>query len=781
SLTIAKLLTTRTISTGVGSAPTQVCAADIDGDDDRDLVVVCPGTSTLWIGVNDGTGLFTVSRTVAVGAVPQQAWLDDCDDDGDRDVVVRCADGSVRTFEVGAPTGLDLIISTPVTVPAGTYNSITVLDSGVATLSPISGGVIAGIVVASMRVKRGGVVKGNIQVSNAFVLEAGATMEIAQAAGLHPTAGPITGPGTVSLSPGATYAYTGTGAQETGSGLPPVVAGLLLGNDLTQLTLTNPVMLAISPPPNGCCWEILVCHARMLDPNFTALPGTPKKRVISNGKLTLGSSAQGTAVLDVRNIEAIGDVTVQTWISAMPEPRGYRHFSPPVDGVHLEDLVVTSATGAPVYAPVVNPAFNTAADPLSVRPYPTVFGFDEARPAATSGFAAGYYSPDALTVPCPLGRGLSMYVPGKLTWSTTGLVTSDNVAIGGLTNTPGPTGAPTERSGWHIAGNPFPSMLCWDSVTVPAGLSAAIFVWESAGGVNGRYLTRANGLGSLPGGLLGVGQAFFCRVTDPATPPGGLTLVIEPEHTVIRSINDARKSILSIIRRAVPRPLLTLTLGGAGASAAALDETTVYFQGGATAGLDDAFDGAKPGHNVGVPTLATLSPDGATELAINGLAATDLAPGATVELLLDVPAPGAYALRVSELRFLDGQRVVLLDRLTGVRHDLLTSSAVSVQATRAGEMRGRFAVESTGGRVLGTAHATSRTAPLTLFPNPARDAVRVAGAAAGQRVQLLDGVGRVVRTAVAGAEPTRLLPLTGLAPGLYVVRSGAQARRLVVE
>ncbi len=771
----------RVISTGAGSGPTQVCAGDIDGDDDRDLVVVCPGTSTLWIGVNDGAGLFSVTRTVAVGAVPQQAWLDDCDDDGDRDVVVRCADGSVRVFEVGPPTGLDLIISTPVTVPNGLYNSITVLDSGVATLSPIAGGAIAGIVVGAVRVKNGGMVRGNVVVNSAFVLEAGATMEIAQAAGLHPTTGPITGAGTVSLSPNAVYVYTGTGAQETGAGLPPVVAGLLLGNDLTQLTLTNPVVIAPSFFKSGCCWEIPVCHARMLDPNFSALPGTPKKRVVSNGKLTLGSSAAGTALIDVRTLEVIGDVTVQTWISAMPEPRGYRHFSPPVGGMHLDDLIVTSATGAPVYAPVVNPAFNTAADPLSVRPYPTAFGFDEARPAATSGFAAGYYSPDALTAPCPLGRGLSMYVPGKLTWSTTGPVTSDNVAIGGLTNTPDPTGAPSERAGWHIVGNPFANMLCWDSVTVPAGLSAAIFVWESTGGANGRYLTRANGLGSLPGGLLGVGQGFFCHVTDPATPPGGLTLLLEPEQTVIRSLNDTRKGILSLIRRPVPRPLLTVTLGATGAPAAALDETTLYFQGGATAGLDDAFDGAKPGRNVGVPTLATLSPDGATELALNGLAASDLAAGATVELLLDVPTPGTYALRVGELRFLDGQRVVLLDRLTGARHDLLTTPTVALSAARAGEMRGRFAVEFNGGRVLGTPAGSVARTRLMLFPNPAHDAVRVVGAAAGQRVQILDGVGRVVRTAMAGAELTTLLPLTGLAPGVYVVRSGAQARRLVVE
>jgi hypothetical protein len=70
---------------------------------------------------------------------------------------------------------------------------------------------------------------------------------------------------------------------------------------------------------------------------------------------------------------------------------------------------------------------------------------------------------------------------------------------------------------------------------------------------------------------------------------------------------------------------------------------------------------------------------------------------------------------------------------------------------------------------------------LTLAPNPARTTT-LAGAAAGASVEVYDVLGRLVLTATADAAGTAALVLPeGLATGVYVVRSGAQAVRLVVE
>jgi hypothetical protein len=70
----------------------------------------------------------------------------------------------------------------------------------------------------------------------------------------------------------------------------------------------------------------------------------------------------------------------------------------------------------------------------------------------------------------------------------------------------------------------------------------------------------------------------------------------------------------------------------------------------------------------------------------------------------------------------------------------------------------------------------------TVYPNPARTAVTVLGLPPGQAVQVLDGVGRVVLAGTVPAQGGLSLALpAGLASGVYVVRAGAQARRLLVE
>ncbi len=71
---------------------------------------------------------------------------------------------------------------------------------------------------------------------------------------------------------------------------------------------------------------------------------------------------------------------------------------------------------------------------------------------------------------------------------------------------------------------------------------------------------------------------------------------------------------------------------------------------------------------------------------------------------------------------------------------------------------------------------------LVLFPNPARAEVAVWGAAAEASVQVFDALGRSVIAAAADVGGTARLALpAGLPPGVYIVRSGTQARRLTVE
>lgn len=81
-----------------------------------------------------------------------------------------------------------------------------------------------------------------------------------------------------------------------------------------------------------------------------------------------------------------------------------------------------------------------------------------------------------------------------------------------------------------------------------------------------------------------------------------------------------------------------------------------------------------------------------------------------------------------------------------------------------------------------TVALTPAAAGLALFPNPTQQLTTLTGTAAHALVQVFDALGRTVTTATADGDGTAQLALpTGLAPGVYVVRTGTQALRLLIE
>ncbi|SNC66050.1 Por secretion system C-terminal sorting domain-containing protein [Hymenobacter gelipurpurascens] len=122
-------------------------------------------------------------------------------------------------------------------------------------------------------------------------------------------------------------------------------------------------------------------------------------------------------------------------------------------------------------------------------------------------------------------------------------------------------------------------------------------------------------------------------------------------------------------------------------------------------------------------------------------------------------------------------------------------SATSLEATvPAGATAGPVSVRTSAGlaasaavvfqptAVTATTHAA--TSKLQLYPNPATTFVHLPGLAAGSRVQLVDLVGRPVRTAILASNGR--VSVQGLAPGLYTLRATNQqgqhfAGKLLVE
>ncbi len=619
---------------------------------------------------------------------------------------------------------------------SGIYNNVLIVGG-----ADVSAGMLD--VSGSLTVQVGATLAGDgscapVTGAGSFTLEDGATLLICHPQGIAASGatGQIRLTGTRSFGTGAFYSYVGTSAQLTGTGVPANLTGSLTVDNAAGVDLNNSLSIR----------GIL----RLTNGNLR--PG--------DGSLTILSGPTGTGMVVNENGVVPGLAVVQRYIEgSITTNVGYHHLSSPVRAAVVGDLMCVG------FMPIVNPAYNAPANPIGVRPYPNVLGYDETRFPTSSNFTQGYFSPTALSDVLVSGRGYSVYMKGGLTPDFNGELTTGDVALPSLTRTGNFLGG-GQKSGWHLLGNPYPSPIDWDLVTVPTGMSPAVSIFRSAGGVSGAYVSYTNGIGTPGTDLIGMGQSFFARVTS-ATPVSftftdACRLTTYANPGVFRSTPDAR-------------PVLALSLRGNAAAKAETVETHVYFQDGATAAFDDAFDAARPGRNVGVPTLATLA--GAEELGVNALAPAALTAGTRVALLVEVPAAGRYELAVSTLRNLTDGEVYLLDAVTGTEQALTAATRYAFSAATAGEQTNRFALR------FGASSAATATAALSVWPNPAqvRATVRLTATDAGT-LTVVDAVGRVVRTQALTAGQTDVtVDLAGLPGGVYSVRAGAASARLVVE
>jgi hypothetical protein len=76
--------------------------------------------------------------------------------------------------------------------------------------------------------------------------------------------------------------------------------------------------------------------------------------------------------------------------------------------------------------------------------------------------------------------------------------------------------------GWNLMGNPYPSSIDWDAVTIPSEMNAAFWLFDPTIGANGDYVYYINGGGvaNTTSAFIPSGQGFFVRATGG---PGSLT------------------------------------------------------------------------------------------------------------------------------------------------------------------------------------------------------------------------------------------------------------------
>jgi hypothetical protein len=310
------------------------------------------------------------------------------------------------------------------------------------------------------------------------------------------------------------------------------------------------------------------------------------------------------------------------------------------------------------------------------------------------------------------------------------------------------------------------------------GIDDALYVFKSSGQYTGSYASYVAGVSTNGGtNVVPLGQGFFVRTSTPGT-AGSINFTNAERLTAFDATPFQRSTADS-------RTQLLLRLSNANAAT----QAAIYFDQGATASFDKAFDAL----SLPAPNGLTLASEaGAEVLAINGQPTLN---GADVLLPLRVASLTAdtYTLAVDNLANLPaGYHAYLRDALAGTYTDLGATPAVSLTLAANAAAGGRYAVLfSTQARVLATAPAALAKLA-TVYPNPAHGSatlllpVALRGTQA-TAVSVVDNLGRTVltRTLAAGAAETLELPLSSLATGVYSVQArtaaGLVVKRLVVE
>ncbi|MFD2720790.1 DUF4394 domain-containing protein [Hymenobacter monticola] len=664
-------------------------------------------------------------------------------------IVSNCAAGATSSaattsFTTSAAPLTDLTVNTPQNVQ-GSYNNVTVTSTGIANLTGTLN------VAGTLTVQTGGGLVQNCQLvtgTGSFVLQAGANLVICDPAGI--TASGATGAIQLSprsFSPDASYAYNNPGtAQVTGSGLPSRVLNLVVANP-AGLTLSQALSLT----------QVLRLQAGNLNTNSQAL--------------TLLSSAAGTAIVDNAGGAVNGTATVQRYITSnLNAGPGYRHYSSPVSGNTVADFATAGFT------PVVYPPYNTSPTPPLVPTFPNIFTYDQSRLNLTNTspeFDKGFQSPNNTSDPIAVATGYTVNIAASALVDFTGTLNTGTYPRTGLAR------GPQATAGWQFLGNPYPSAINYDVVrTNSTGIENALYVFKSNGQYTGSYTSYVNGQSTNTGtNVLPVAQGFFVRVAAGQT--GTVNFTNSSRLTTYDNTLFQRTT-------ADTRPRLTLSLGTASLRA----QTVTYFEAGATAAFDAAFDAHYLPATNGL-TLAIETPTG-EHLSISGQPALTGAD-VVLPLQLAVATAGTYTLAVDDLDNLPaGYHAYLRDALAGTYTDLGTTPTVSLTLAANAAPGGRYAVVfTTQARVLATAPAALAKLA-NVYPNPAHGSatlllpVALRGTQA-TAVSVVDNLGRTVltRTLAAGAAETLELPLGGLATGVYSVQartaSGLVVKRLVVE
>ncbi|MCF8378359.1 MAG: T9SS type A sorting domain-containing protein [Bacteroidales bacterium] len=228
----------------------------------------------------------------------------------------------------------------------------------------------------------------------------------------------------------------------------------------------------------------------------------------------------------------------------------------------------------------------------------------------------------------------------------------------GITNT-GTLYKPFTQNGlgWNLLGNPYPSAIDWDAVSIPFELNEAFWLFDPSIGANGDYVYYINGggLANTTSQFIPSGQGFFVRATF-----GSGILVF---NNNVRSYSGQ-----AYYKDFADDALLVLKVSGNSISS----QTAIRFNSNATPQVDRSFDVFKIfTDSPDVPLLYTVSNN--ENLAINTLPAVE--GNEIVPLYFRAGTSGEYIINASEIESFDSNTPVLLvDPESSAIHDLRQNS-----------------------------------------------------------------------------------------------------------
>lgn len=232
---------------------------------------------------------------------------------------------------------------------------------------------------------------------------------------------------------------------------------------------------------------------------------------------------------------------------------------------------------------------------------------------------------------------------GYALWSVEANPTTEVFA--GTTNTGSLNKAFSENGdGWNLVGNPYPSAIDWDAVTLPAELNGAFWIFDPTIGANGDYLYYINGGGgaNTTDQYIASGQGFFVRATG-----GSGSLNFDNSDRVHNGKAFYKNS---------EKDLLVLKVTGNNVTT----QTAVRFNENATQQADRLFDVYKiVSDKPDIPNLFTKV--GNEPMAINTL--PNIEDNEVVPVWFRAGADGQYSIDATQTETFDSQTPIFIEDL----------------------------------------------------------------------------------------------------------------------